>query len=293
MFLVGDTRHQVDVTARRYGVTLEAAINSGYRRSVALGIAVLLLLVGAMAMVAISARNSARVADMRVKAAASQSHQLRNPLGGILLLADNLASGSFESRDRAKKLGEMILGYGRRLNEIVDRSVQAASVELRTRHRRLTRVDVAEIAEAAIEEAQPLIEKAGFVAERSFAQGLPEVPADEEALRESLNNLLSNAVKYGLPGKWIGVETAETGSGRKREVLIRVRDRGRGIPAREGEKVFEPYYRTADVARSPIPGSGLGLTFVRSAVKGMGGRLTLESEEGRGSVFTIHLRVPA
>jgi two-component system phosphate regulon sensor histidine kinase PhoR len=293
VFLVGDAPLQVNLTARRHGETLEAAINSRYRRSVALGIAVLLLLVGAMAMVAISARNSARFADMRVKAAASQSHQLRNPLGGILLLADNLASGSFESHGQAKKLGEMILGYGRRLNEILDRSVQAASVESRAKHRQLVKVDVSDIAEAALEEAQPLIEQAGFVAERCLAQGLPEVPADEEALRQSLNNLLSNAVKYGLPGKWVGVETAETGSGRKREVLIRVQDRGRGIPAREARKIFEPYYRTADVASSPKPGSGLGLTLVRSAVKGMGGRLTLESEEGRGSVFTIHLRAPA
>ena len=151
-------------------------------------------------------------------------------------------------------------------------------------------IDVSEVAEAALEEAQPLIESAGFEAEHAFAQGLPNVQGDAEGLRQSLGDLLDNAVKYGLPGRWVKIETCAGDSRRRREVRIRVHDRGRGIPAGEARKIFEPYYRVAEVANSSIPGSGLGLALVRDAVESMGGRLTLESVEGQGSVFTIHLR---
>ena len=119
------------------------------------------------------------------------------------------------------------------------------------------------------------------------------VRVDEQVLRKSLGDLLSNAVKYGEPGRWVKVETAEGNSSSDREVQIRVHDHGPGVPPQEASKIFEPYYRMARDASSPVPGSGLGLKLVRDRVDLMGGRVTLESKQGRGSVFTIHIPVDA
>ena len=287
LFVAASKPFTVRLTARREGVSLAAANNRAYRRSVAIGICLLLLLVGAMLTVAVSERNAARQADMRVEAAASQSHQMRNPLAAISILADNMADGAVRSGERIVQYGERIRAYGERLTEIVDRASRVAAMDTPMRPYRLAAVDVSEVAREAFEEARPGIEEAGFAAECAFAEGLPAVRADPQALRQALSDLLGNAVKYGLPGRWVRLETAVAGSDSRPEVQFRVHDRGRGVPAREAKMVFEPFYRAADVANSPIPGSGLGLTLVRNAVEAMGGRLTMESEVGRGSVFTI------
>ena len=214
-----------------------------------------------------------------MEAAAAHSHQLRTPAAVVTGLADNMVQGALGHSKRVIEYGELLREHGQRLNEIVDRTLRMTSLHSGTRGARGS-IDVSEVAKAALEEAQPLIDSAGFEAEHAFAEGL----------RQSLGDLLDNAVKYGLPGRWVKIETCAGDSRRKREVRIRVHDRGRGIPAGEARKIFEPYYRVAEVANSSIPGSGLGLALVRDAVESMGGRLTLESVEDQGSVFTIHLR---
>ena len=292
LFLVADERYSLELRATRQGVSLAEASNRRYTGSVALGTIVLLLLVGTVTIAALAQRNEARRAAMRVDAAASQSHQLRNPLAAITLLAENMTQGALGSGERLINYGRKIRGYAERLTEIVDRTARLAALDRPMRPYSLAVVDTSEVAREAFEEARPAIEEAGFTWECAFEEGPPEVRADAQALRQAVSDLLGNAVKYGLPGRWLSVETAEAGSGSGREVLIRVKDRGRGIPAHEAKMVFEPFCRGAGVADSPIPGSGLGLTLARNAVEGMGGRLTLESEVGRGSVFTISLPVP-
>lgn len=292
LFVFGDTPYTLSLRARREGVSLEEASNRRHTRSMAIGTVVLLLLVGAIGMVATSARQAARLAAMRVDAAAAQSHQLRNPLAAISVLADSMAQGALTSAEKVVLYGKRIQSYSERLTEIVDRTARMAALDRSTRPYHLKLVDVSEVVREVFDEARPVVEEAGFAAECVVAEGVPKVRADVQALRQGLNDLLGNAVKYGLPGRWVRIETALTGSGSKREVQIRVHDRGCGIPAHAAKMVFEPFYRVGDVADSSIPGSGLGLTLVRNAVEGMGGKLTLESEVGRGSVFTISFPVP-
>ena len=289
LFVIAERPYVLSLRATHEAVSLEEAVNRRYKHSVAIGVVLLLLLVATMATVVISQRKTERLAAMQVEAAASQSHQLRNPLAAIALLAENMANGTLGAEERVVHYGEKILEYGERLTEIVDRTARIAALEGPIRPYRLAGVNVSEIARDAFEEARPLFRDAGFVTECAFAEDLPLALADPQALRLALGDLLGNARKYGLPGRWVRIETARPGSSTRREVQIQVKDRGRGIPAREAKMVLEPFYRARDVADSSIPGSGLGLALVRSAVEGMGGSLTLVSEVGRGSVFTISL----
>ena len=292
LFLVSDRPHRLTLQVGASGTALEEANYSEYLRSVPIRTLVLVLLVGSIAMVAVSGLSAIRQAEVRMEAIASHSHHLRTPLTAITALADNLAGKRLPPDKEVTDYFGLIRDYSQRLHEIVHSTVQLAAIESSQRRKQLTLVDVSTEAWNALEESRPIIRDAGFTVESSFAEHLPHVRADAVALRLCVGELLHNAVKYGLPGRWAKVETCEARTGRKREVRIRVHDRGQGVAREEARKIFLPYYRARAVVSSSIGGSGLGLNMVQSSVKEMNGQLTLESVKGEGSVFTIHLPVP-
>jgi signal transduction histidine kinase len=104
-----------------------------------------------------------------------------------------------------------------------------------------------------------------------------------------VQNLVINAVKYGGEAKWVRVTANKTSIGSVPEIQIAVQDRGIGMSSEEIEHIFEPFYRSPQVAAAQIRGTGLGLPLARSLAEAMSGSLTVESEEGKGSTFILHL----
>jgi signal transduction histidine kinase len=115
------------------------------------------------------------------------------------------------------------------------------------------------------------------------------VYADLHRTSQILNNLIGNAIKYSPKGGTVTV-TAEEHEGM---VRVSVRDEGLGIPEEALHGLFTPFFRADRDARSDIPGTGLGLTIVKNLVEGQGGAVTLESEEGVGTVVSFTLPVSA
>ena len=293
LFIVSDMPHKLELIARHVGASLEDTLNSEYRRAVTIGSGLLLLVGVVLAVIAISANLVVRQAALQTEAVANVSHEFRTPLAVIGVIGHNLAQGMLGSGKKEIEYGRLLVEHGGRLGQMVDQTLHLSAIESGDETYSVADVDVGKVTEEALADIGPMIEEAGIEVECTKAGGLPPARADEEALRRSLGNLLSNAVKYGQPGCWLKLETREAGDGPSREVQIRVHDRGPGIAATERSKVFDPYYRVANDRTSRIPGSGLGLKLSRDMIKGMGGALTLESEPGHGSVFTIHLPVAA
>jgi signal transduction histidine kinase len=114
---------------------------------------------------------------------------------------------------------------------------------------------------------------------------LNRVKADARSLRNIVSNLLSNAVKYSSAGSEVILELTTT----PEDFRVKVSDQGIGIPEKDRNNLFEPFYRGENV--NSIPGTGLGLTIVKRLVEAMGGDIYFEDNMGGGSVFSVRIPV--
>jgi two-component system sensor histidine kinase SenX3 len=188
--------------------------------------------------------------------------------------------------------GQVIGQQSRQLGTLVERILLFASRTSGAPRPALQRLAVSEAIDATLSTIAELTGGAAFTVERDVQPDLPAVMGDPTALAQCIENLLTNAVKYAGTERWIGVRAyAERTSSGTVDVCVDVADRGLGIPAADRERIFEPFYRGPAAIAAQIHGTGLGLALARSMAEMMSGRITVISQPGRGSTFT--LRLPA
>jgi len=220
---------------------------------------------------------------------ASVSHDLRTPITAILTIAENIRDGLVPGRDGLQKQVANITNQASQLKDLVDQVLQFAATTRGKPWQPLLELQVSQIVEHALRSTNDLLQEAGFVIERQIDPGLPPVMGDLCVLSQCLQNLVTNAIKYSNGHRWVGVtakmnEVAE-------EVQISVQDRGVGIHGADLAKVFNPFYRSPQAVAARVHGAGLGLSIAKRGVEIFGGRLTVLTEVGVGSTFTMHLPV--
>jgi signal transduction histidine kinase len=119
------------------------------------------------------------------------------------------------------------------------------------------------------------------------AEDLPHLAVDRDALSQALRNLLDNAVKFSPDRKQIDVNLKKD----QQNVCIEVMDRGTGIPSHELNRLFDKFYQGRSTIRYSRKGTGLGLTLVKHTIEAHGGRMSVKSQVGKGSTFTIILPI--
>jgi two-component system sensor histidine kinase GlrK len=210
------------------------------------------------------------------------SHDLRTPLAAIRWSADLLQTGSLGPlTSKQKRLTETIQSSSRRLLTLVTQIVELGRFRAGRLELELRPTDVRGVISQAVEEVRPLAERGELRLDVAFPPHLPAIPADAARLHQIVANLLANAVRFTPPGGRVSVGATLEPDG----VTVRVADTGVGIPADLVAKIFDPY----EQAHRGRGGSGVGLTVVRRLVEAHGGRVWVESEEGRGSCFTFTL----
>jgi two-component system, OmpR family, phosphate regulon sensor histidine kinase PhoR len=166
----------------------------------------------------------------------------------------------------------------------VDNVVEFTRLENGERIYRIRDGDLAAVVRRAAQGLGYSLERDGFLLDIRCPESLRGVRLDDDAIEQVLLNLLANAAKYSGDSRQIEVEAHV----HEREVEVSVRDFGIGIDPMEHSRIFDRFYRSPRVAPD-IPGTGLGLTLARHIVTAHGGRLTVDSRLGQGSVFHMHL----
>jgi signal transduction histidine kinase len=223
-----------------------------------------------------------RVDEMKEEFFATISHELRSPLTSVREAAHLLGDGvPGDLNAKQHRLVSIIGTSADRLLRLVNQILELSRLRAGMQPIRHERVDVERIAERAVEELRPRAEEAGVVLEREKVGGSFVVTGDEDRVMQVCVNLIANAVRFTPHGGQVVVRVVDASA----EVEIQVEDTGRGIPAPALPYIFE-WYRQA---HQDPGGTGLGLAIVRSAVEAHGGRVTVESQEGKGSRFTVLL----
>jgi PAS domain S-box-containing protein len=239
-----------------------------------------------------AARSEAEAAIvLRDRVLATVSHDLKNSVTGIKAMAQVLALRRVENRSDGKTLAEglaLIDEAATRMDAQIDELVDMAQRQM-GHPLALQRgpTDLAALAREVVAHFQATTTHLLRVTGDDGVIGHWDAPR----LRRVLDNLISNAVKYSPPEGEVSVEVTREGTASRAWALVRVQDRGIGIPASDLPRIFDPFYRAANVGQ--VKGSGIGLDGARHLVTLHGGTIAVESAEGNGTCFFVRLPIDA
>ena len=267
--------------------SIDKYIDQERTKSFLIGLGIYVVLVGAILAIVISAMRSRAYAQRQIDFVSSVSHEFRTPLAVIYSAGENLADGVAKDSSQVSRYGDLIKGEGKKLSGMVEQILEFAGARSGRKKYNFGETDMAEVVRSALAECRPQIDKAGFEIETDISKQLPAVKADAESLVTAIKNLIQNAVKYSNGSRKIMVAAVNGGG----SIRLTVEDQGIGIAASEQKQIFEPFYRSKDVVDAQIHGSGLGLSMVKEIAEAHGGAVTVSSELGKGSKFTIEIPV--
>ena len=227
---------------------------------------------------------AARVEEIRRDFLANVSHELKTPVGGISLLAEAVLD-AHDDPEAVARFARRISVESTRLTRLVKEIVELSRLQGADVVKDPALIDVGACARDATERSRLLAEENRIDLAAAVDEGC-EVWGDAELVTTAISNLIGNAIAYSEKGTRVGVMVRR---GRRGVIDVSVTDQGLGIPADEQERIFERFYRV-DTARSRATGgTGLGLAIVKHVADNHGGNVSVWSEIGRGSTFTIEL----
>jgi two-component system phosphate regulon sensor histidine kinase PhoR len=229
--------------------------------------------------------NLKRLERVRKDFVANVSHELRTPLTSIKGYIEALIDGA---KDDPQKCGEflgIIQRHADQLNALLADLLQLSTIESGQYQWRRGAVSISDLIDKAVHLLRPQAEKKGQAISILLAESVGSVTGDADKLTQVLINLIDNAIKYTPKGGRITVEALQ----RPGAVEIAVSDTGIGIPPKEMPRIFERFYRVDRARSREMGGTGLGLSIVKHIVEAHDGKISVESQFGKGSRFVVTL----
>lgn len=228
-----------------------------------------------------------KLENVRRDFVANVSHELKTPITSIKGFVETLQDGAIDQPEDAKRFLDIMDKQANRLASIIEDLLTLSRIEQDAERGEVALQDlrVRPIAASAIQLCQVKAQAKDVAVE---VECPPELAARADAalLEQALVNLIDNAIKYSREGGRVLVEAAASQGG----ILLSVRDWGCGIAAEHLPRLFERFYRVDKARSRQLGGTGLGLAIVKHIVNAHGGRVTVQSAPGEGSVFSLHLR---
>lgn len=226
-----------------------------------------------------------RVEHLKAQFVNMVAHELRAPLAAV----DGYLAALEEGYVRESARRQEVLGRSRQriraLLDLVADLLDVSRMETGTVRREIVALDLGAVLREVVELMRPLAEKVLVALELDTDPELPPVAADREEMVRLFTNLVSNAVKYNRERGSVWISAGREGQ----YVRVAVRDTGVGISKEGLSKLFSEFFREKKEQTRHVTGTGLGLSIVKRIVDFYQGRIDVESEEGKGSTFTVRL----
>ena len=250
--------------------------------------ATLLVLVVLLCGIAFTLRatdREARLAQAKSNFVSNVSHELKTPLSLISLFSEILELGRVDNEEKKAEYYRIIRHESRRLNKTIDNILDFSRIEAGRKTYQLVAGDIGEVIDNVLSTHRYQIINSGFDVQTDIQSDLPPVLIDRDAMTQAISNLLDNAIKYSGEIRQLSITAKMLGS----DLSIEIADRGVGIPRAEQAKIFEKFYRVGNGLVHDVKGSGLGLSLVKHIIEAHNGTISVESDVGKGSRFTILL----
>ena len=229
-----------------------------------------------------------RLENMRRDFAASVSHEIKTPLTAIKGFVETLVTGRLDDAEETRRFLEIIDRHVNRLAAIIEDLMQLSRIERDDEIQQIGLEDcrVVDVLNTAIGLCNDAIQEKNINVQLVCDDELSGC-FDATLLEQAAVNLLDNAIKYSPENSTIRIEAGNTNG----EVQIRFQDQGMGIAKKHLPRLFERFYRVDKARSRKLGGTGLGLAIVKHIAQAHGGRVSVESELEKGSMFTLHLPI--
>ena len=211
------------------------------------------------------------------------SHELRTPLTSILAFVETLESGATEDPESCQRFLSIIRKNASRMHSLIDDILELTTIEGGNIQLRAAPVDLHALVNDVCTSLTTQAQARNITLQNNVAEGV-SVYADSRRLEQMLTNLVDNGIKFSHANEKVSISYENAAADR-----ILVSDHGDGIPAQHLERLFERFYRVDRARSREMGGTGLGLAIVKHLALLHGGEVTVESELGKGSTFTLHL----
>ncbi len=273
---------------RSRNMTPEQWAHWNFNFSLSLSLLMTGVLISGIVLALRTASREMRLSQMKTDFVSNVSHELRTPLSSIRVFGEFMKLGRVRESEKIREYGEHIETESRRLTQLINNILDFSKIESGRKTYQFERVSIEDVVAETLKTCEVRLKQSDFtIVFECSPVSLPPVVIDRDAVAQALMNLMDNAVKYSEQAEKKEVVVAVG----KRDgfVIVSVTDHGVGIEREEQKKIFEKFYRVSTGLVHDVKGSGLGLSLVKHIVEAHRGRITVESEPGRGSTFTIHL----
>ncbi len=226
-----------------------------------------------------------RLENVRREFVANVSHELRTPITSIKGFVETVLDGTLDDKDETRRFLNIVAGQADRLNAIIEDLLSLSRLEDDEESGRVLfgETDIGAVLDDALQVCGMKAKENDIIIEVRNEITEP-VRANGPLLEQAVINLLDNAVKYSNSGERIQLRAGEIGG----EIVVSVADNGCGIAKDHLPRLFERFYRVDKARSRSVGGTGLGLSIVKHISRVHGGRVSVESEPGKGSTFSLH-----
>jgi two-component system phosphate regulon sensor histidine kinase PhoR len=249
--------------------------------------------VGAPIYMLVSDRTRERALEkMRADFVANSSHELRTPLASLIGFIETLRGPAADDKEAQERFLGIMAEQAGRMQRLIGDLLSLSRIEISVHSPPKEMLHLPPVLERIVVGLEPILKENEAEISVDVPPDLPKIPADADQITQVFTNLLENALKYGKRGGVITLNAAPAGEDLRfaaNGVVVSVTDEGAGIPREHIPRLTERFYRVDKGRSRSVGGTGLGLAIVKHVVNRHRGRLVIESNEGKGSTFTVWL----